>query len=123
MHLHYPAEGPRDLIGPGAATAVFRDRPRSGECWVLQTRCSQHVVPLETVHALAGQMLDVQAVRGILVTTSWFGASSHAFAARSGRIDLVDGRALKALLHEHLGIEARLRLKRLPPEWHVGDLV
>lgn len=122
MHLHDPAEGPRELIGRGAAAAVFRGRPRSGERWVLQTRCSQHVVPLETVHALAGQMLDVQAVRGILVTTSWFGASSRAFVARSGRIDLVDGRALKALLHEHLGIEARLRLKRLPPEWDVGDL-
>ncbi|MFI5680035.1 restriction endonuclease [Streptomyces cellulosae] len=123
MNLHDdPAEGPRELIGPGAATTVFRDRSRSGERWVLQTRRSQHVVPLETVHALAGQMLDVQAVRGVLVTTGWFGASSRAFAARSGRIDLVDGRALKSLLHEHLGIEARLRLKRLPPEWDVGDL-
>ncbi|MGY3206356.1 helix-turn-helix domain-containing protein [Streptomyces sp. TE5632] len=122
MNMHDPTEGPRELIGPGAATTVFRDRSCSGERWVLQTRRSQHVVPLETVHALAGQMLDVQAVRGILVTTSWFGASSRAFAARSGRIDLVDGRTLKSLLHEHLGIEARLRLKRLPPEWDVGDL-
>ncbi|GGS95848.1 hypothetical protein GCM10010270_79800 [Streptomyces violaceus] len=122
MNLHGPTEGPRELIGPGAATTVFRDRPRSGERWVLQTRRSHHAVPLETVHALAGQMLDVQAVRGILVTTGWFGASSRAFAARSGLIELVDGRALKSLLHEHLGIEARLRLKRLPPEWDVGDL-
>ncbi|MFF3579301.1 restriction endonuclease [Streptomyces mirabilis] len=52
-------------------------------------------------------------VRGILVTTGWFGASSHAFATRSGRIDLVDGRAVKALLREHLGIEALL--VRMPP--------
>ncbi|MER5661545.1 restriction endonuclease [Streptomyces mirabilis] len=122
MHLHDPAERPQELIGPGAATTVFRDRPRAGERWVLQARRSQHVVPPETVHALAGQMLDVQATRGILVTTSWFGASSHAFAARSGRIDLVDGRALKALLREHLGIEALLRLKRTPPGWDIGDI-
>ncbi|MER7709081.1 restriction endonuclease [Streptomyces werraensis] len=122
MDLHGPTEGPRELIGPGEATTVFRDRPRSGERWVLQTRRTQHAVPLETVHALAGQMLDVQAARGILVTTGWYGASSRAFAARSGRIDLVDGRALKSLLREHLGIEARLRLRRLPPEWGVGDL-
>lgn len=69
MDLHDdPAEGPRELIGPGAATTVFRNRPRSGEHWVLQARRSQRVVPLETVHALAGQMLDAGAVRGILVT-------------------------------------------------------
>jgi restriction endonuclease Mrr len=122
VNLHGPAEGPRELIGPGNATTVFRDTPRSGERWALQTRRSQHVVPLETVHALAGQMLDVEAARGILVTTGWFGASSHAFARRSGRIELVDGRALKALLREHLGIETRLGLNRLPPEWEVGDI-
>ncbi|MER5908353.1 hypothetical protein ABT150_51655 [Streptomyces mirabilis] len=49
----------------------------------------------------------------MLVTASWFGASSHAFATRSGRIDLVDGRAVKALLREHLGIEALP--VRMPP--------
>ncbi|MFF1934393.1 restriction endonuclease [Streptomyces sp. NPDC058228] len=123
MNQHDPTEGPRELIGPGATATVFRDRPRSGERWVLQTRRGQYVVPPETVHALAGQMLDVQATRGILVTTSWFEASSHAFAARSGNIDLVDGRALKALLREHLDIEALLRLKRTPPGWNTGDAV
>ncbi|MFJ3547333.1 restriction endonuclease [Streptomyces rubiginosohelvolus] len=104
MKLHGTAEGPRELIGPGQAATVFRDRSRTGERWVLQCRRNRHVVPAETVHALAGQMLDVQASRGILVTTSWFEARSHAFAQRSGRIDLVDGRALKALLREHLGV-------------------
>ncbi|MFE9859199.1 restriction endonuclease [Streptomyces sp. NPDC005780] len=122
MKLHGTAEGPRELIGPGPAATVFRDRPRTGERWVLQCRRNRHVVPAETVHALAGQMLDVQASRGILVTTSWFEAGSHAFAQRSGRIDLVDGRALKALLREHLGIEARLGLGRLPPEWNLHDI-
>ncbi|MGI5372653.1 restriction endonuclease [Streptomyces iakyrus] len=122
MELHGTGEGPRELIGPGPATTVFRDRPRTGERWVLQCRRNRHVVPAETVHALAGQMLDVQASRGILVTTSWFGARSHAFAQRSGRIDLVDGRALKALLREHLGIEARLGFSRLPPGWKLHDI-
>lgn len=120
-NLPHPEGGPRELIGPGGAATLFRDAPRSGERWVLQTRRSQHVVPPEAVHALAGQMLDVEAARGILVTTSWFTASSRAFAARSGRIDLVDGRMLKALLRQHLGIEALLRLRRTPPGWSIGD--
>ncbi|MFF2438846.1 restriction endonuclease [Streptomyces sp. NPDC058107] len=122
MNLYHSAEGPRELIGPGGATTVLRDRPGTGERWVLQARSSRHVVPLETVHALAGQMLDVQAARGVLVTTSWFGASSHAFARRTGRIDLVDGRALKALLQERLQIQSRLGLSQLPPEWELGDI-
>lgn len=70
---------------------MFRDGSRSGERWVLQTRRTTHVVPLETVHALAGQMLDVQGARGILVTTGWFGASSRAcrggWGPRSGSAD------------------------------------
>ncbi|MFE0116785.1 restriction endonuclease [[Kitasatospora] papulosa] len=122
VEMHGSAEGPSELIGPESAITVFRDRPRTGERWVLQCQRNQHVVPVETVHALAGQMLDVQASRGILVTTSWFEARSHAFAQRSGRIDLVDGRALKALLRERLGIEARLSLSQLPPGWNLHDI-
>ncbi|MDA5147516.1 restriction endonuclease [Streptomyces sp. AD681] len=119
--VHGGPEGPRQLFGPGGAATVFRDRPPAGARWLVQTRRGQHVVPEEAVQALAGQMLDVEAARGILITTSWFSASSRAFAARSGRIDLLDGRALQLLLREYLGIDSHLRLRRRPPEWDIED--
>ncbi len=56
------------------------------------------IVGLEAVHALAGVMEDKSAAKGVLVTTSWVGkASSRDFAARNGRIEIIEGRHLKAL--------------------------
>jgi restriction system protein len=40
-----------------------------------------------------------------VVTTSSFGPASHAFAKEVGRITLIDGARLKALLEEHLGMD------------------
>ncbi|WP_405577112.1 restriction endonuclease [Streptomyces sp. NBC_01190] len=121
-HHGHGTDAPKVLIGPGRGTVVFRDRPHATERWALQARCYRHRMALEAVQALAGHMLDVQADRGILVTTSWFGADSHAFAQRSGRISLVDGRALRTLLRDHLGIHTRLGLSHLPPGWEVDDI-
>ncbi|WP_275462477.1 restriction endonuclease [Streptomyces noursei] len=39
----------------------------------------------------------------MLVTTSWFGRASHAFAAAHGRLQLIEGTELVYLIKERLG--------------------
>jgi restriction system protein len=46
-------------------------------------------------------MADHNAMRGVLVTTSWFGRESETFAQRN-RIVLINGAELKRLIKEHL---------------------
>ncbi len=50
---------------------------------------------MESVHALAGVMDDMNAAKGVMVTTSWVGKASRDFAARNGnRIQIIEGREL-----------------------------
>lgn len=70
---------------------------------------------MEAVQALAGAMNDKAATKGILVTTSWFGKASRDFVARNGRMELIDGRNLKSMLLEHLGLDVLIGLPKLPP--------
>jgi restriction system protein len=75
------------------------------------------------VHALADVMEDKNAAKGVLVTTSWAGKASRDFAARNGsRIQIIEGRELKHLLKEHLGIDALISLPKLPPGWNQLDI-
>ena len=68
--------------------------------------------------ALAGVMDDENAAKGVLVTTSWVGKASRDFAARNGsRIEIIEGRHLKSLLRQHLGLDALIGLPKLPPGW------
>jgi restriction system protein len=83
------------------AVAVNEDPIMGGLC-VIQAKRYRKIVPVESVRALAGTMDDKRAGRGVMVTTSWFGKSSHDFAARHGRIQLIEGPQLKHLLKEHL---------------------
>jgi restriction system protein len=61
-------------------------------------------VGLESVHALTGVMADHNAMRGVLVTTSWFGRASEQFANRN-RIVLINGAELKQLIKDHLDMD------------------
>jgi restriction system protein len=71
-----------------------------GVCFIQAKRYAS-VVGLEAVHALTGVMADHNAMRGVLVTTSWFGRESETFAQRN-RIVLINGAELKRLIKEHL---------------------
>jgi restriction system protein len=103
------------------AVATNEDPVVGGLC-VIQAKRYRNVVGLESVHALAGAMNDKAATKGILVTTSWFGKASRDFAVRNGRMELIDGRQLKALLLEHLELDALIGLDKLPRGWHRRDL-
>ena len=67
-------------------------------------------------------MEDKNAAKGVLVTTSWVGKASRDFAARNGRIEIIEGRHLKSLLLEHLGMDVLIGLPKLPPGWEQGEV-
>jgi restriction system protein len=103
------------------AVAVNEDPVVGGLC-VIQAKRYSRIVGLEMVHALAGAMEDKHATTGILATTSWVGKSSRDFAARHGRITIFEGRHLKAMFLEHLGLDVLISLPKLPPEWEQSDV-
>lgn len=103
------------------AVAVNEDPLVGGVC-VIQAKRWKDTVGLESVHALAGVMGDKQATRGILVTTSWFGKASVDFVNRHGRMQLIDGRNLKAMLAEYLQLDVLISLPKLPRGWDRHDI-
>jgi restriction system protein len=74
------------------------------------------------VNALTRELAVEYAAKGIRVTTSWVGKASRDFAARNGRIEIIEGRQLKSMLLEHLGLDALISLPTLPPNWHRDDI-
>jgi len=102
------------------AVAVIEQPLLSTQC-IIQAKRTKNVVPADTVRAVAGLVHDTGASKGIVVTTAWFGKSSLDFAPRN-RLELIDGRHLKALLLEHLEIDSLIGLPKLPPGWQPRDL-
>lgn len=90
------------------AVAVNEDPLVGGIC-AIQAKRYKNVVGVEAVQALAGAMNDKAATKGILVT-------------RNGRMELIDGRNLKAMLLEHLGLDVLIGLPKLPPGWEPQDV-
>jgi hypothetical protein len=90
----------------GGVNAVFYDlHPLTGGTCVLQVKRYRHAVGLSAMYELAGTVESVGAVKGILITTGRVTAACQNFASRSGRIQLIDGPLLRAMLLEHLGLE------------------
>ncbi|WP_079403855.1 restriction endonuclease [Streptomyces sp. 3211] len=106
----------------GIDAVAINEEPLIGGLCIIQAKRTKNAVSAETVRALAGVMHDKAAAKGIVVTTAWFGKASLDFAHRTGRMELIDGRHLKALLLEHLGIDALVGLPKLPPGWETRDL-
>jgi restriction system protein len=101
----------------GIDAVATNEDPIVGGLCIIQAKRTRNAVPADTVRALAGVMHDKAAAKGIIVTTAWFGKASKDFAYRTGRMELIDGRGLKALLQEHLGIDALISLPKTPPGW------
>jgi restriction system protein len=106
----------------GVDGVAYNEDPIVGGLCIIQAKRYSKVVGLEAVHALAGVMEDKHAAKGVLVTTSWVGKASRDFAARNGRIEIIEGRHLKAMLQEHLGLDVLISLPKLPPEWEQSDV-
>jgi restriction system protein len=102
----------------GVDGVAVNEDPIVGGLCIIQAKRYSKIVGLEAVHALAGVMEDKNAAKGVLVTTSWVGKASRDFAARNGsRIEIIEGRHLKSLLKEHLGLDVLIGLPKLPPGW------
>ena len=106
----------------GVDGVAYNEDPIVGGLCIIQAKRYSKIVGLEAVHALAGVMEDKHAAKGVLVTTSWVGKASRDFAARNGRIESIEGRHLKSMLLEYLGLDVLISLQKLPPDWGQHDI-
>ncbi|RQX15197.1 restriction endonuclease [Micromonospora ureilytica] len=106
----------------GVDGVAVNEDPIVGGLCIIQAKRYSKIVGLEAVHALAGVMDHKRAAKGVLVTTSWVGKASRDFAAANGRIEIIEGRNLKHLLREHLGLDVLIGLEKIPPGWNRADL-
>jgi restriction system protein len=93
------------------AVAINPDPIVGGLC-IVQAKRYTGVVSTESVRALGGVMDDKRAAKGVMATTSWYGKESWEFAARHGRIELIDGPRLKHLLKEKRDLDVLISLPR-----------
>ena len=107
----------------GVDGVAVNEDPIVGGLCIIQAKRYSKIVGVEAIHALAGVMEDKHAAKGVLVTTSWVGKASRDFAARNGsRIQIIEGRQLKYMLKEHLGLDVLISLPKLPPDWEQQDI-
>jgi restriction system protein len=107
----------------GVDGVAVNEDPIVGGLCIIQAKRYSKIVGVEAVYALAGVMEDKHAAKGVLVTTSWVGKASRDFAARNGsRIQIIEGRQLKYMLKEHLGLDVLISLPKLPPDWEQQDI-
>jgi restriction system protein len=102
--------------GDGGIDCIAYDpRPIRGGKYVIQVKQYKDTVPPSAVRDLFGVVHAEGATKGILITTSGFGPSSHDFA--NGKpLQLYDGTRLLWLCHEQ-GIDARIVM---PPKTKKG---
>ena len=97
----------------GVDCVAFDPRPIFGGKVVIQAKRYKNTVGVSAVRDLFGTMQNEGASKGILVTTSGYGAASFQFA-EGKPIELLTGANLLYLLAEHANIEARIVV---PDQW------
>jgi restriction system protein len=101
----------------GVDCVAWDSRPILGGKVIIQAKRYKNTVGVSAVRDLFGTLQNEGASKGILVTTSGYGAASFAFA--SGKpLELLDGANLLALLEDHAGIQARIE----PPDTWVDPV-
>jgi restriction system protein len=97
----------------GVDCVAWDNRPILGGKVIIQAKRYKNTVGVSAVRDLFGTLQNEGASKGILVTTSGYGAASFEFA--SGKpLELLSGANLLALLEDHAGIQARIEP---PEEW------
>lgn len=93
----------------GVDAVAFDPDPIRGGKIVIQAKRYTNVVGVSAVRDLYGTLMNEGAMKGILVTTSYFGNDAYDFA--NGKpIQLIDGGQLLGLLEKH-GHKAKIDLK------------
>lgn len=91
----------------GVDAVAFDTRPVLGGKIVIQAKRYRDTVGVSAVRDLYGTMLSEGASKGILVSTSSYGADAYNFS-KDKPIELIDGGGLLYLLREHAGMAARI---------------
>jgi restriction system protein len=103
----------------GVDCVAFDPRPIFGGKVVIQAKRYKNTVGVSAVRDLYGTIQNEGASKGILVTTSGYGAAAFQFA-EGKPMELLSGANLLYLLAEHADMEARIVV---PDEWRdpIGD--
>lgn len=94
----------------GVDAVAFDPDPIRGGKFVIQAKRYNNVVGVSAVRDLYGTMINEGAVKGILVTTSYYGPDSWEFV-KDKPITLIDGANLVHLMQEH-GHDVRIELRQ-----------
>lgn len=94
----------------GVDAVAFDPDPIRGGKFVIQAKRYNDVVPLSAVRDLYGTMINEGAVKGILVTTSYYGPDARDFV-KDKPITLIDGANLVHLFQQH-GHDVRIELQK-----------
>lgn len=97
----------------GVDCIAYDTRPILGGKIVIQAKRYKNTVGVSAVRDLFGTLQNEGASKGILVTTSGYGAASFEFA-QNKPIELIEGANLLYLLETYAGIKARIEP---PDEW------
>ncbi len=97
----------------GVDCVAYDARPILGGKVVIQAKRYKNTVGVSAVRDLFGTLQNEGASKGILVTTSGYGAASFEFA-KNKPIELIDGAGLLYLLKAHADIDARIQA---PDDW------
>ncbi|WP_065409058.1 restriction endonuclease [Pseudobacillus wudalianchiensis] len=92
----------------GIDAVAFDPDPIRGGKFIIQAKRYNHVVPISAVRELNGIMADEGAVKGILVTTSYYGNDSREFI-KGKPLTLLDGSNLIQMFNEY-GYKVRIEL-------------
>ena len=104
--MGFEAKLTRSSRDGGIDVVAFDPRPILGGKVVIQAKRYKNVVGVSAVRDLYGSMINEGAGKGILVTTSHYGADAYDFA-KNKPIELIDGGGLLYLLEQN-GYKARI---------------
>lgn len=94
----------------GVDAVAFDNDTIKGGKFIIQAKRYNNVVPVSAVRDLYGTVINEGAIKGILVTTSYFGNDSREFS-KDKPISLIDGSNLVYLMNEY-GYKAHIELKK-----------
>ncbi|MDP2874131.1 MAG: restriction endonuclease [bacterium] len=94
----------------GVDAIAFDEDPIRGGKYIIQAKRYNNVVPLSAVRDLYGTVVNEGAVKGILVTTSYYGKDSFNFA-KDKPLKLINGEELIYMFNKH-GYDFRIELQR-----------
>ena len=97
----------------GVDCIAYDSRPIFGGKIIIQAKRYKNVVGVSAVRDLYGTMMNEGASKGILVTTSHYGAATFEFA-KNKPLELLEGAHLLQLLKEHTGVDAKIVV---PEDW------